>query len=247
MTWRLVAERLRDRFQCVAVDYRGHGDSLPPASGHFVWDGFGDDTCAVLDELEPITRLTGSPYGIGHSMGGAALLLAELRRPGTFAGLVLFEPVVMPPLMRRDDPTPIAAAARRRRADFESYDHAYTNFSAKPPMNLLDPASLRDYVDFGFRQTPSGAVRLKCEPEHEALTFEGARHNIWERLGEVRCPVLVLSGEPPAMGPGAVAALVASRLSNGEYQRWRFLSHFGPQQAPGLIAETAASFFASHP
>ena len=56
------------------------------------WAGFRDDTMAVVDglALDP-------PAAMGHSMGGAALLMAELARPGTFRALVLFEPIVLPP------------------------------------------------------------------------------------------------------------------------------------------------------
>ena len=39
----------------------------------------------------------GPLFGFGHSMGAAALLMAEPRRPGLFAGLVCYEPVIYPP------------------------------------------------------------------------------------------------------------------------------------------------------
>lgn len=244
--WTTIAKRLHDRYHCVAVDYRGHGDSNGPADGNYVWTGFADDTCAVIDDLAEQTAIGGRPFGLGHSKGGASLLMAELRRPGTFAALVLFEPVVLPPEIRSDDPIPIAAAARRRRAEFDSYDAALANFAGKPPLNSFDPETLREYVYHGLKTTDTGTVRLKCHPEDEARTFEGARQDIWEHLEAVRCPVLILAGREASVGPASVAQAVASRLPNGEIQSWPFLSHFGPQEAPGLIAETAASFFAAH-
>ena len=92
-----------------------------------------------------------APGGVGHSMGGTALVMAELARPGTFRGLVLFEPILFPPDVNRPEgPSPMIEAARRRRAVFASRDEAYENFAGKPPLDALTPEVLRAYVDHGF-------------------------------------------------------------------------------------------------
>jgi len=99
--WLPVAEALRSRFRCVAFDARGHGDSGKAPDGDYDWRGFAADTVAVVDGLG-----LGQPRAVGHSSGGAALLLAEEARPGTFASLYCYEPVV--PLVedRPASPTP---------------------------------------------------------------------------------------------------------------------------------------------
>ncbi len=80
-----------------APDLRGHGDSPVPRGHEFAWSRFADDVLSTLDALG-LGSATGAdqPIGIGHSKGGAALLLAEQRRPGTFAALWCYEPVVFP-------------------------------------------------------------------------------------------------------------------------------------------------------
>jgi pimeloyl-ACP methyl ester carboxylesterase len=197
----------------VAIDYRGHGDATAPASGSYNWGGFRDDALAVIDTLTADLPL----LGVGHSMGGAVLLMAELARPGTFRALALYEPIVFPdPGSHPVGDSPIVSGARRRRPEFPSREAALANFSAKPPLDILDPEALSLYVDHGFEDTSEGTVRLKCEPETEARTFEGsAGHDIYARLGEVQCPVLVMAA-PAADGtrqsplsrppPGACAA-----------------------------------------
>jgi pimeloyl-ACP methyl ester carboxylesterase len=206
-----LARRLWDRFHCLALDLRGHGESGVPANLNFDWVGFGTDVLTAIDELG-LER----PAGIGHSCGGAALLLAEQARPGTFTGLYCFEPVVRPP----DDPPPaeisslLIRAARQRREVFSSRQLAYDNYASKLPLRVLDPEALAAYVDFGFEDLPDGSVRLRCRGENEALVYEGAvRHFSPEMLGSV-----------------------AEHLSNGRLEVLPGLGHFGPLERPGVVA-----------
>ncbi|MGH9215433.1 MAG: alpha/beta fold hydrolase, partial [Acidimicrobiales bacterium] len=135
---------------------------------------------------------------------------------------------------------PMAAAARRRRPWFPNREAAYANFAAKPPLDSLDPDALRAYVDHGLRarHTTDGdsAVELKCTPEVEALVFEnGAAAGAFDRLGEVRIPVMVAaSGDG---GPAQVAPLIADALFQGRFERFPQLTHFGPMEDPAGIAD----------
>jgi pimeloyl-ACP methyl ester carboxylesterase len=237
--WAPMATELADRRGAVALDYRAHGHSTVPTNGDLHWHGYGDDAVAVAHALDLRESLA-----VGHSMGGAALLMAELRRPGTFRALVLFEPIVfeVPPEPR---PRPnLADGARRRRAEFASRDEAYENYSSKPPLNVFRPDALRAYVDWGFVETDHGTVRLRCEPEHEAQTYEGsAGHDTFDRLADVRCPVLVVCGHIEEEGASRFAPHVAEGLPHGELLQLDQLNHFGPMQDPALVAKVADEFF----
>jgi pimeloyl-ACP methyl ester carboxylesterase len=229
--WQPVADRLPHR-HCFAPDLRGHGDT-PPGHGDLAWDGFADDVLAVVDVLGLANVLA-----VGHSKGGAALLLAEQARPGTFAGLYLYEPVVFPPSTFVGADNPLAIGAARRRATFDSFDAAYENFAGKPPLDRLDPAVLRAYVEHGFRLQADGTVTLKCRPEVEAATFAmGARHGAFERLGEVRCPVTIARGAyGDERSPANIAAALAEALPHGRLDEHPELGHFGPLEDPAAIA-----------
>jgi pimeloyl-ACP methyl ester carboxylesterase len=231
--WEPLAAHLT-RFHAFAPDLRGHGDSSAPEHGDFAWEGFADDVLAVVDAL----GLAGGP-AVGHSKGGAALLLAEQRRPGTFRALYLYEPVVFP---STDAPptagaNPLAEGALRRRPTFPSRDAAFENFARKPPFAILDPVALRAYVDHGFDDLPDGAVRLKCEPENESQVYRmGAQHRAFDQLHAVGCPVTVARGHLDEFGPAAVAAEVAEALPHGRLEVYDDLGHFGPLEDPARIA-----------
>ena len=61
-------------------------------------------------------------------------------------------------------------------------------------MNAFDPEVVRLYVAHGFRSAPEG-VRLKCDPEHEARTFEqGGHHRTWDLLPDIPTRVVVATG-----------------------------------------------------
>ncbi len=175
--------------------------------------------------------------GVGHSMGGAALLMAQLTDHRRFDALVLFEPIVFPPPFRRASEVPLVSLALKRRATFDSYDAALANYRDKPPFSIWDPRALHGYVGGGLRPCESG-VELSCRPEFEAEVFTASvSHALLDRLGEVEIPVVVLAGAetdtyPTADWPSELAA----RLPNGTFQELAGTGHFAPMDAPGAIA-----------
>jgi len=218
-------------------DYRGYGDTLAPANWPLSWDGFGDDALAVAHDV--VARNDGQPLiGVGHSMGGAGLVMAALREPQLFAALVIFEPIIFPPKVRTQasGSSPLAAATRRRRRTFASHDDAVTNFAAKPPLSSLHPDALAAYVRHGFTQQDDG-VHIKCEPEFEAQTYEmGARHDTWLQLGELHTPTWVMAGAHAEFSPAAIAPQIAARIPGCTFVRWADQGHFGPLDDPARFA-----------
>lgn len=228
-----------------AVDVRGHGATVATDGWAVDWHGYTDDVVAAAQAC----TTAGVPlYGFGHSMGGAALLIAAHRHPQLFAGLVLFEPIVFPPPPSGDDAhqrggaNPLADGAARRRPSFPSRDDARANFARKPPMSTFVDAALDGYLDGGLIEAADGSVTLSCTPALESATYRAAAlHGGWELLPDVDVPTLVIGSpisdvNPPAM----IAPLVADRLPNATYLLRDDLDHFGPFVAPTIVASLIA-------
>lgn len=241
--WAPLARRLvAGGRRVVSFDFRGHGDSDPSPDG-YDWSGFRDDVQRVADAL----GLAGDPalVGVGHSKGGASLLLAEADRPGTFGRLWCFEPIVFPnerPQPPRHD-LAIAEGARRRRDDWGSPGEAEAAYAAKPPLDVLDAEARHAYVVHGLARGDDGRWHLKCRPETEAQVFaHGLSHDAYARLGAVACPVVVAVGaETDAVRPETAAAVV-ERLPHGRLEVMAGLGHFGPLQDPARVAAAVAEF-----
>ena len=228
-----LAALLADRFHCWAYDARGHGDTVTPAGLDWNWSSFADDALAVVDGLG-LER----PYGFGHSAGGAALLDAEARRPGTFRALWCYEPIVWPEITEelKASRRPLVSGALKRRDRFPSRQEAYDNFASKPPLESLDARALRAYVDCGFAPDSEG-VRLKCAPFVEAAIYrQGLAHDGFTRLHQVACPVTVGWGERSMAMDRSVPEAQVAELPDARLLTFPELGHFGPLEGLASVA-----------
>jgi pimeloyl-ACP methyl ester carboxylesterase len=245
--WLPLAASLGHRYHCWSFDSRGHGDSSPAPGGNYDWQGFGRDVLAVVAGL----RLGAGPVrprGVGHSSGGAALLLAEEAEPGTFEALYCYEPVVPivegPPSEEPID-NPLADGARRRREVFASREAALANYAGKAPFTSFDPEALEAYVEWGFHDLDDGTVRLSCRREDEARVYENAwRHRAFQNLDRVAAPVVLASGGRQAHFGVEASRAIAARLRHpGPIEVHEELGHFGPLERPTVVAKSVIATF----
>jgi pimeloyl-ACP methyl ester carboxylesterase len=239
-----VVQSLHADYACTSFDFRGFGDSLLVQDWSVAWQGYCDDALAIARSLQNKNQI----IAVGHSMGATALVMAALIEPELFKALILYEPIIFPESMRNTQtashqPSPLAEGARRRRTTFGSRDEAFANYSSKPPMNSFDEKSLRAYVNYGFNdarnhETNEHCVVLKCNPEHEARTYEtGTSHETWEQLHLLRVPTWIVAGAFAPMQPSSWSELIAKKIPNSKFIQWPDAGHFGPMQKPARLAD----------
>jgi len=228
---------MRERFTVYAWDLRGHGESERPGNLEaFRYEALGRDLLAVADHFG-----LGRVFAVGHSVGGAAVVQAEVLRPGTVERATLFEPIILPPGVTA--PTQRVAAAERRRRVFASTAEMLERWAGRPPFASFDPEALRDYVEHGVRPRPDGGVELKCSLEAEVWTFlQDVRSDLWTRLGEYRTPTLVLAGDRSDSRAAPLAERQAALMADGRAERVSGLSHFLPFERPREMAARAVAF-----
>ena len=238
-----LAKRLNELFHSYAFDHRGHGAAEGVDPTNLVWQHYGNDAIAATAHIYSVTN---TPLiGIGHSMGGATLLMAAQQQPHMFRALFVYEPIVFPPTgfsdnFERKGENPLAGGARKRRTTFDSYDAALENFSVKPPLNTFDHEVREQYVQYGFHDVTNG-VALNCAPEQEARTYEtGGVAPPWDELKTIDVPIWVMSGKRQPMQPSFIAAHIAEELPNATYVQWDDLGHFGPFEQPDTICSFIA-------
>jgi pimeloyl-ACP methyl ester carboxylesterase len=201
LTYRTLLAPLSGSLRIWVPDLRGHGGTALPTEtrGRRGWSDHATDLTGVLDALD------GPPVVLaGHSMGGAASLLAAAERPERVSKLVLFDPVIFPPLAAILFRLPLLSglpgrhawvpAARRRRDRFASREEALASYRGRGAFKGWPETMLADYLIDGLVEDGDG-FRLAASPDWEASNYGSQGHDVWGALRRLRGPALILKAE----------------------------------------------------
>jgi pimeloyl-ACP methyl ester carboxylesterase len=231
--WRPVRSGLGD-FASTIFDFRGHGSSHSDRDLRSWWE-MAQDVLAVTGRMSSAGEEPPALVGIGHSMGGAAVVMAELLNPGSFAAFVLVEPIIYGPPHTRDPNHPLVSLALKRRDRFESRAAVRAAYGEKPPFSAWHPDALDGYVSGGFVEEGEVA-RLACRPRSEAEVFTAAGiHAAWERLSEVSVPTTILYGADTETYLPGHAETLAGRFQDASALAVEQTGHFLPMERPEVV------------
>ena len=189
--WLDVAARLGTDRECVAADTRGFGDSGVSPEKDYSVPSMASDIAAVMTHCRFDQAII-----VGHSMGGRASAYLAAKEPSRVRGLVLV-----------DYSPENAAAGLKRTAEsvagvpdvFDSVEAAMAHFGIAQGSDKARAA--RERYEAYLRPVGGGfAVKRDTHfrDQFRKILATGERPKLgvdmWQILGEVRCPTLVVRG-----------------------------------------------------
>lgn len=213
-------------FRVAAMDLRGHGDSDATFAEY-------DDVAAATDALALVEELGGPALLVGNSMGAGAAVWAAAERPDLVAGLALIGPFV-----RQTPINPLLAFAFRAAMSgpwAPAVWHAYLP-SLSPGRKPADFAEHRAAIRESMRR-PGHARAF-------AATTRTSHAPAEARLGEVKCPALVVMGtaDPDFPDPAREAGWIVDHLANAEQLLVQSAGHYPQAEEPEILNPALIAF-----
>lgn len=245
-SWGGTARELAGRgFHALALDLRGHGDSEADPERRYAYEDHVADLEAATAALG-IERLV----LVGHSLGGRASMLFAGRHPERMAGLVIVD--AGPELDPRGISRIRLDVQKSADASFDSpeaYERALAH--AYP---AATPEALRRLARHGLRRRADGRFERKTDPgfhtgraglsesQLEAAEREATRQ-LWEALGRVPCPTLVVRGAASdVLSPDCADRMADEVLARGSLAVVPRASHSVMIDNPEGFAEAVCAF-----
>jgi 3-oxoadipate enol-lactonase len=220
-------------YQVLTFDQRGSGLSEKP-HGDYSIAQLADDTAALMDHVGFATA-----HIIGVSMGGMIALEFALRHPRRVRSLVL------------GCTTPGGPKAIRIGGD------AFTAAYSSQPMSseergraLAEAAFTKGYLERHPEIIPA-MIEARRERPLDPIALEGRlkaamRHDVYDRLGQITCPTLVITGKDDALISWENSRLLAERIPAAKLVLLEPAGHCFWLERPEESYQAIANFLAAH-
>ncbi len=239
----VFTRHLSKRFQTIAPDLRGYGDSRTQQD--FLMIDHLTDLEAVLDRYNISRCLV-----LGWSLGGILAVELALKFPERVSGLILVATSARP----WGDHPPISLQ-----------DNVYTGIAAV--LNRLQPGWQWNIDTFGKRSLFRHLVQTHTPATYEYLANEAMiaylktsgfatrslnvalqqGYNRLSELDKIQCPSLVLAGEKDRHITAASSREMVRSLQNCEFHCYPNTAHLLPWEIPDQILGDIDRWLADHP
>lgn len=201
--WDWVAERLRDRYHIIALDFRGHGDSQWVKGSSYSHTEFVYDLAQLIHQqhLAPLSI-------IAHSLGGGVALRYAGVYPENIKKMVVIEGTGGPPSMyQRQSPHVrlrewIESARKvsgRLSKRYASLEDAFERMHEANSHLRLDQA--RHLTIHGSNQNEDGSYSWKFDNyTHLMSPFDMSMDETRELWQRIEAPLLLISGSESWLG-----------------------------------------------
>jgi esterase len=185
-TWDVVCLMLRERYRCVALDQRGHGDSeWSPAIDYGV--------ATQVHDVEGFIEKLGfvNPVLVGQSMGGLNSIAYAISHSAKMKGLVVVD--VGPEINSTGTQRIREFSSTPELESLEAFLERAVKFNP-----IRDPRVLRRSLFYNLRQLPTGKWSLKHDQRRASddswrIAAE-QRERILRVVSKISCPTLIVRG-----------------------------------------------------
>ncbi|KAJ2649821.1 hypothetical protein IWW40_002832 [Coemansia sp. RSA 1250] len=232
--------------QAIALDGYNHGDSAIlnrdsiKDETESPWFLNARDILSVIGQLKAPNHMQ-TIIGIGHSWGASSLLLAEILSPSTFQSLIITDPVLFQKPARNEK---LREMTMKRRCEWSSEKDARDYFEPHAFFKLWDKRILDLHIQHGLEHVADKWV-LKCRPTNEAAVFAGAFEAspyATNKLPEVKCPTLFLTGETSLPSPPHYIKLITKDMVDCRHVVMDGVGHLLLHEDPDRTADYYADF-----
>ncbi|MFX0169637.1 MAG: alpha/beta fold hydrolase [Candidatus Hodarchaeota archaeon] len=226
--WQYLRPHLRQHFQLILPESRGHGRSTP-ISEVVKMDLFAQDMAALLDELK-ITECIVA----GHSMGGFIAQHMALDQPQRVKTLILID--TAPLVDVEAAKAQIEAGQLAYESDPEKAVETLLGFAFYDPEKIRNTPGMLDLLLFGQHE----ARRLALS--HAYAQGACASFNLQERVHEIKQPTLVIIAAQDDTFPVKWGDFYQEHLENVTVQIIDGSNHVIVFEQPEALAQTIIDY-----
>ena len=223
--WDELADALRGRFRVLRYDARGHGQSKS-TPGDYTLSLLVADLVGILDTLK-----IEQTHVVGLSMGG---MVAQ--------GFMLAHP-------QRVRSAVIADSRHTTTAEFTSAWYGRAATVRKDGIEAIVDATVERWSSRGLGERNPAAIR-RMEKMVRATSVDGycgcaaalAQLNYGSRLGEIRCPVLVVCGSEDHGAPPENTRQMHKMIADSEFLEIPQAGHIANIEQPAVFNQAVLDF-----
>lgn len=230
--WDNVVSRIADQINCIALDFRGHGDSGRAHDGKYDMEVYTSDFISMVNKLG-IRRL----LIVGHSMGADVAIRASVELRSRLAGLVIVD----------YGPEVNEEGRKRVREDFENSLQSYESAAQyqaylESTRILSSPELLAQFALHATRKGDDNYFYLKADPALVNGLEKKDPQVLWELLRKIECPTLLIRGAGSAVLSQATARRMAACMPRCVFQQVDIAGHAVMLDNPDGFAKVVTPF-----
>lgn len=230
--WRFQVAELRATYRCVAVDWRGQGDTPATADGYDM-DTLYADLVGVVEGLD-----VGPVHYAGLSMGGFVGLRLAARRPDLVRSLTLIDTSAGP-----EDPEKISR--------YRLLASIYGLVGMRPLLGQVAPIMFsRPFLatPVGRQVVETWTSELRRQDRRgtkAAIRGVTDRLPVVDEISRITAPTLVIVGDGDVATPVAKAETIASNIPGARLEVLPGVGHVSTLEAPDPVSEMLVTALAA--